>query len=577
MGFLRPATPGFIVTLIATILLAVVSFCVPYFKSIYFLKAVISVSGLSGNITFGTLGYCLELTNGTTCSKPSIGYQLDINSLVGNKLPVEIPQVAVKWLTYALFLHVVALILSAGSAVFGLLAHVREMSMTCCSTFISGFAASVAMIAFIFDIALFFVAKARINAIGSAQIGNAIWLTLAAWILLFFSGCFYTLGRCCLNGRAPRGDKRDWGRKDPEAVPPPSNGYAEQLRLDAVKAEADRKARQKAAEGGLPAFYETQPLTGRVEGDHVYIDDDSVPAPSSPGGRPGQGGHYPAGGYVPGQPGSRTVDDYYNTSHPNTSGSTTTYPPQPNQPHRQNSTHTGYAPSSYGNTSTASSPPPHQPHRQASGYNVNAGYGAPSLTSSPPPTQQYLATPHQYNADPYANSGYDYGHTAGGTSYHTAASHGQQQPSSYSQYDPYNPQPQGNYVEPSFNPETYNNTSQMVNTAVGYSSTPNQYYGSSSPAHPQPERSYTLGGDGYGASTVRPLAEHNAAYYPYGGEPTATSVPPIDTNVGTVPVVRTSPVKGPRSHLVVLEPPHEDLPPGYEPGSSNVVGQWGKR
>lgn len=76
MGCLRPATPGFIVTLIATILLAVVSFCVPYFKSIYFLKAVISVSGVSGNITFGTLGYCLELTNGTTCSKPSIGYQL---------------------------------------------------------------------------------------------------------------------------------------------------------------------------------------------------------------------------------------------------------------------------------------------------------------------------------------------------------------------------------------------------------------------------------------------------------------------------------------------------------------------
>lgn len=76
MGCLRPATPGFIVTLIATVLLAVVSFCVPYFKSIFFLKAIISVGGVSGNITFGTLGYCLELTNGTTCSKPSIGYQL---------------------------------------------------------------------------------------------------------------------------------------------------------------------------------------------------------------------------------------------------------------------------------------------------------------------------------------------------------------------------------------------------------------------------------------------------------------------------------------------------------------------
>jgi hypothetical protein len=76
MGFIRPATPGFLVTLTATVLLAVVSFCVPYFKSVYFLKANISVQGFSGTITFGTLGYCLELSNGTTCSHPSVGYQL---------------------------------------------------------------------------------------------------------------------------------------------------------------------------------------------------------------------------------------------------------------------------------------------------------------------------------------------------------------------------------------------------------------------------------------------------------------------------------------------------------------------
>lgn len=76
MGCLRPATPGFIVTLVATVLLAVVSFCVPYFKSVYFLKAVISISGHNGTITFGTLGYCLELSNGTSCSTPSIGYEL---------------------------------------------------------------------------------------------------------------------------------------------------------------------------------------------------------------------------------------------------------------------------------------------------------------------------------------------------------------------------------------------------------------------------------------------------------------------------------------------------------------------
>ena len=73
---MKPATPGFLVTLVATILLAIVSFSVPWFKSIFFLKASLAVSGVNGSITFGVLGYCLELQNGTTCSKPSVGYEV---------------------------------------------------------------------------------------------------------------------------------------------------------------------------------------------------------------------------------------------------------------------------------------------------------------------------------------------------------------------------------------------------------------------------------------------------------------------------------------------------------------------
>jgi len=82
MGCIRPATPGFIVTLVACVLLAVVSFCVPYLKSVFFLKANISVQGVNGSITFGTLGYCLELSNGTTCSSPSVGYELGESQIV---------------------------------------------------------------------------------------------------------------------------------------------------------------------------------------------------------------------------------------------------------------------------------------------------------------------------------------------------------------------------------------------------------------------------------------------------------------------------------------------------------------
>ena len=99
MGCLRPATPGFIVTLVATALLAVVSFCVPYFKSVFFLKASISVSGHNGTITFGTLGYCLELSNGTTCSTPSIGYQLGKRLLLLTPVcPIDFLKTSMDWL-----------------------------------------------------------------------------------------------------------------------------------------------------------------------------------------------------------------------------------------------------------------------------------------------------------------------------------------------------------------------------------------------------------------------------------------------------------------------------------------------
>ena len=130
MSCLRPATPGFLVTLVATILLAVVSFNTPIIKSISFLQASLTVDNVNGTIRLGTLGYCLDLsTNGTTCSSPSVGYSFDLNALIGDNTSIQIPTVVEKWITDALFLHVIALCLAAGSALFGLLAHVREMSM----------------------------------------------------------------------------------------------------------------------------------------------------------------------------------------------------------------------------------------------------------------------------------------------------------------------------------------------------------------------------------------------------------------------------------------------------------------
>jgi len=276
----------------------------------------------------------------------------------------------VKWITYALVLHIVALAFAAGSAIFGLLAHVREMSMACCSIFVSGFAAVVAMFAFIFDIVLFFLAKARINAVGQAEMGNAIWLTLAAWLLLFFSGCFYTIGRCCVSKRSPRA--KDW--KDPEGGDFGHRTYSEQMRLDAVKAEADRKNRQK--EQGLPEFHESQPLTARVEGDQVYTDEYADPVSPTHTRRPTN--NFPAGGYVPAAPGSRAVDEYYNPTSPPATAAV--YPPR----------------------------------RQGSNHTYASNFTAPTTTSPPPMPNSgaYLAA-----GGAAAAAGYNqYGHAAGGSS-----------------------------------------------------------------------------------------------------------------------------------------------------------------
>ena len=85
-SLIRPATPGFVITLAATILLAVVSFSVPLIKSVYFLKASLAAQGLSGDITFGTLGYCMSVDSSTTCSNATVGYEL------GQFSPFVLPQ-----------------------------------------------------------------------------------------------------------------------------------------------------------------------------------------------------------------------------------------------------------------------------------------------------------------------------------------------------------------------------------------------------------------------------------------------------------------------------------------------------
>lgn len=130
--------------------------------------------------------------------------------------------------------------------------------MTTLSSCSSGIGASIVLLAFIFDLIFFFIAKSRISAVGgSAELGTGLWLTLASWVMLFFSGCFYGFGRCCIakRSRGPRGTKNDKSGNVEQGVNHTVGGgmsNTEAMRMEAIKAENERKARQ--AEQGLPAF-----------------------------------------------------------------------------------------------------------------------------------------------------------------------------------------------------------------------------------------------------------------------------------------------------------------------------------
>ncbi|QRV83373.1 SUR7/Pali family protein [Ceratobasidium sp. AG-Ba] len=452
----RPATPGFLTTLAATALLAVVSFSVPYFKSIYFLKAAISQSGTAGSVTFGVLGYCLDFNNQITCSNPTVGWEFNPNALLGNDLPIQIPNVVVKWITYALVLHIVALGLAGVSAIFGLLAHVREMSMSCFSSCISGMGAAVCLVAFIFDLVLFFAVRARVNAVqgGSATIGNGLWMTLAAWVLLFFAGCMFSFGRCCVSKRPSFSKRRD-RRRDTEDDGNKYDRESERMRLDAVKAEADRKARQKAGpqEVGLPAFYEHERTPLRREEPQYYEEEVEVMAPYSDssmnsrrtGSRstrntaPGAVAYQPHRAYEPGAPGTRAIDDYYNGTAP-VATDANTYPPQrqasqhqqPYEPQR----HRTPSHDTYGQPQQQQNVPPvpaiPQRYQSPNQDPYQQGYQQPGGFTDPYAAQQQ----QQRHVDPYlayGDAGQSHGHQPQDSSYYSAPSH-QQYPSAYAQH-----------------------------------------------------------------------------------------------------------------------------------------------
>jgi len=223
------------------------------------------------------------------------------------------------------------------------------------------------------------------------------------------------------------------------------------------------------------------------------------------------------GGYVQGPPGTRAVDEYYNPSY----------------------------------DQQQSYPPP--PQRQSSTRTFASGYPPSINTSSTQPNNQYL-TP-----EPLPNQ--SYGHGQHGTSYYSATSH-QQYPTSQYPYEGYDsPGP-----APSVGPDAYNNA------PVGHSENrrPSEYANDPNTYHshpPGPERSYTLGGNGYGDNVLPPLREQpggDPSYLPYPGDRHQDSPAPTNANQYSSPGP-TTPIRGPRSQPTLSPQQYSDSPPGYEP------------
>lgn len=175
-----------------------------------------------------------------------------------------------------LIVHIVALGAGVASVVFGLLSHFSGLGLLCFPTCTAALTSSLSLIALIFDLVIFYIAKARIDKVdgASASIGISVWLTLAAWLCAGFAGCAYGIGRSCMGKRKsqasgdPEGEssynKRRHERSD-----------GEHWRMQALQAEQARKK-----EAGLPSFpdYERTPLTAQEEEDNKYLQEEPTPA-----------------------------------------------------------------------------------------------------------------------------------------------------------------------------------------------------------------------------------------------------------------------------------------------------------
>ena len=128
-----------------------------------------------------------------------------------------------------------ALVSCVSAIVFRLIDTIDNVSVLCFPALLSWFTSACTFAAFIIDLAMFYVAKARKDSVdgASATIGASVWFTLVAWVLPVFAGCFCGLGSV-EKRRKPKAPRHEEPQPYPQSagpyarVPgPPLNAYGE--------------------------------------------------------------------------------------------------------------------------------------------------------------------------------------------------------------------------------------------------------------------------------------------------------------------------------------------------------------
>jgi mannose/fructose/N-acetylgalactosamine-specific phosphotransferase system component IIC len=91
-----------------------------------------------------------------------------------------------------MILHPIAAVFGVVSTLFGMLAHMSSWGHTKLTTCFASFAATFSLLAFIFDIVVFYIAKKRIESSdvgGSAELGNVRLSSPSSFLSLLTSPC----------------------------------------------------------------------------------------------------------------------------------------------------------------------------------------------------------------------------------------------------------------------------------------------------------------------------------------------------------------------------------------------------